>query len=90
MESSFLDLRCKQVINVIDGRNLGHITDIVFSLKTSCILGIIVPNGQNIWNILKPSEPLFIGWECVTKIGSDTILVEITGKSSQNFTLNKK
>ena len=77
MESSFLDLRCKQVVNVIDGRNLGHITDIVFSLNTSCILGIVVPNGQNIWNILKPSDPLFIDWSCVTKIGSDTILVEL-------------
>jgi len=91
MESSFLELRCKDVINTVDGRNLGHIIDIVFSLDSACIIGIVVPGEQSIWNILKPTDPLLIDWKQITKIGEDSILVEISSiPSPTNYILSRK
>lgn len=91
MEISFLDLRCREVVNIVDGRKLGHITDIVIDLSTCQIKGIVVPGECSFWNILKPSNTLFIPFNQVVKIGEDSILVEISGTSSpiNVFTLKK-
>ena len=83
METTFLELRCKEVVNVIDGRRLGHVTDVVFSLSTFCVQGIVVPGEKNGWNIFKKGSELFIPFKQVIKIGEDMILVEVYG-TSQN------
>lgn len=77
MESSFLELRCKEVVNVIDGRKLGHIIDMAFDLCSGRVLGIVVPGEKTGWNIFKNSSQLFIPFGCIGKIGEDTILVEL-------------
>lgn len=79
METTFLELRCKEVVNVIDGRRLGHVTDVVFSLSTFCVQGIVVPGEKNGWNIFKKGCELFIPFKQVIKIGEDMILVEVYG-----------
>ena len=76
MESSFLELRCKEVINVTDGRKLGHIVDLIFDLPTGKICGLVVPGDKNFWNIFKSGNELFIPYNQICKIGDDTILVE--------------
>ena len=83
METTFLELRCKEVVNVIDGRRLGHVTDVVFSLSSFCVQGIVVPGDKNGWNVFKKGNELFIPFKQVLKIGEDMILVEIYG-TSQN------
>ena len=80
MEATFLELRCKEVVNVLDGRRLGHIVDIAFDLQSACVLGIIVPGEKSGWNIFKGTTQLFIPFGCITKIGEDTILVELSGQ----------
>ena len=77
METSFLELRCKEVVNIVDGRNLGHITDIVFDLNTSRVTGVVVPGQQNFWNLFKSGNELFIPFCQICKVGEDSILVEI-------------
>ena len=86
METTFLELRCKEVVNVIDGRRLGHVTDVVFSLSSFCVQGIVVPGEKNGWNIFKKGSELFIPFKQVIKIGEDMILVEVYGttQSPQN------
>ena len=79
VESSFLDLRCKEVINVVDGRRLGHIVDIMFDLVSARILGLVVPGEKSFWNVFKNGNQLFIPYSCIVKIGEDTILVELQG-----------
>ena len=81
MESSFLELRCKEVVNVIDGRKLGLIIDIVFDLVTARVLGIVVPGEKTFWNVFKNSSQFFIPYNCVCKIGEDAILVELRGQT---------
>lgn len=80
MESSFLELRCKEVVNVLDGRKLGHIVDIVFDLATARVLGILVPGEKTGWNVFKAANQLFIPFGCIVKIGEDAILVEVQGQ----------
>jgi YlmC/YmxH family sporulation protein len=77
VETSFLELRCKEVINVVDGRRLGHIIDIIIELNSGRVLGFIVPGDRSFWNVFKSGQELFIPFSQVCKIGEDSILVEI-------------
>jgi YlmC/YmxH family sporulation protein len=73
---SFAELRCKEVVNCIDGKRLGRIIDIVFGARDGRILGIVVPHARkNI--IFRNSEPIFIAWDLVERIGEDILLVKI-------------
>lgn len=75
MESSFLELRCKEVINVTDGTKLGHIVDIVFDLPTGKIKGLVVPLPK--CGLFKSQQHIFIPYNQICKIGNDIILVEM-------------
>lgn len=78
MEASFLELKSKQVINSVDGKCLGHITDIIFDVSTACALGFVVPQqNEGFLGLFKGSKEIFIPFDCVCKIGVDVILVEL-------------
>lgn len=81
MESSFLELRCKEVVNIVDGRKLGHMVDMVIDLMSAKVLGIVVPGEKSFWNVFKSSAGLFIPFNCIVKIGEDAILVELRGSA---------
>lgn len=84
METSFLDLRCKEVINVVDGRKLGHIIDIIFDLNTAKVCGVVVPANKTFWNVFKGDNEIFIPFSQICKIGEDTILVELYSTTRPN------
>lgn len=93
MESSFLELRCKEVVNVVDGKRLGHIVDIVFELASGQIIGLVVPGDKNIWNVFKGGGEVFIPYNQICKIGDDTILVELystTSRPNNTIAFSKK
>ena len=78
MDTSFQELKAKQVINTVDGKCLGHITDIVFDVATACALGFLVPEpNRGFWGMFKGNKDLFIPFNCVCKLGVDVILVEL-------------
>ena len=78
METTFLELKCKQVINVVDGKTLGRIVDIVMDIKTCKVLGLIVPSPTSGWlSCFKSGKEIFIPFDCICKIGIDVILVEL-------------
>lgn len=91
-ECSFLELRCKEVVNVVDGRRLGHVTDVVFDLQTAKITGLVVPGNKSFWNVFKNGTELFIPFTQICKIGDDTILVELYSNTPtiNTFTLPNK
>ena len=74
---SFCELRAKEVIDAVDGRRLGRISDAVFSGCGGGIEGIVVPVTKRGF-FFKPRE-VFIPWCCVKKIGEDVIIVELEG-----------
>ena len=75
-ELAFCELRTKQVINVIDGKCLGRVCDIIFSRHSSKVLGFVVP-GDAAVRFFRRREDMFIPFEKVCKIGIDVILVEL-------------
>lgn len=77
METSFTELRNKEVINVLSGRVLGHINDVIIDLKRHCVLGFMVPGCNSFFNFFKPAQEIFIPFNNICKIGEDVILVEI-------------
>ena len=89
MEISFRELRCKDVINIIDGRNLGRPNDIVFTYPQGCVYGIAVP-GKRGWNVFKRND-IFIPLKNIIKIGADVVLVDLrNSKLLENFHKSKK
>ena len=86
METSFLELKQKQVINICDGKQLGRVCDVVFSFPEGKVQGIVVPGGKGLrWG----RADLFIDLKNVTKIGVDTVLVEIKAAPSKDKKKNK-
>ena len=79
-EISFCELRSKEVVNSTDGKRLGKITDLVFSLQTGLIKGIVTPYNKR--GLFGKNQDIFIPWRCVKKIGEDVILVNINEDGS--------
>lgn len=90
MEVSFSELRSKIVVNLVDGKKLGNITDIIFEQSTAKVLGLIVPCSKNFFSFLKPQQDIFIPYHCICRIGEDTILVELSPRNSQAMSIEKE
>ena len=81
MDTSFLELRCKEVVNVVDGRRLGHI--VVFNLENGYLQGLVVPGEKSSWNFFKSAPELFIPVCQIVKVGEDAVLVELFTNNGQ-------
>ena len=69
-----MELRRKEAINLLDGKRLGKVSDVVFTWPEGKVQGIVVPGGKGFrWG----KADLFIDLRCIKKIGVDVILVEI-------------
>ena len=75
METSFLELRCKNVINVTDGRSLGHIIDIIIDIRTSRVLGLVVPGHKGFFSLFKNTDDIFIPYCNICKIAVSVLYV---------------
>lgn len=75
MDTSYRELKCKDVVNVTDGRNLGRTCDIVFSFPEGKVFGIVVPGKRGL-RFFKNND-LFISLKNVVKIGADVVLVDL-------------
>ena len=70
------DLKVKEVINVIDGKRLGAITDIEIDVESGKLTSIVVPGNGKFLGLFGRNEDVVIPWEKISKIGFDVILVE--------------
>ncbi len=77
-----MELRCKEIVNVVDGRKLGHIVDVVFNLENGCLSGVVVPGDKSFWNVFKNGVELFIPLSQIVKVGEDAVLVELFGNTA--------
>jgi len=82
MDISFCNLRCKDVVNVCDGKNLGNITDIIIDTCCGRVLGIVVPSSKSFFSFFKSNNDIFIPYNRICKIGKDIILVDIFMQNS--------
>ncbi len=73
METSYTELKRKEAVNLIDGKSLGKVCDVVFTWPEGRVQGIVVPGGKGFrWG----KADLFIELRCIRKIGIDVVLVE--------------
>ncbi len=77
--TTFSELKHKEIINVCDGARLGCICDLELDDCTGVISAIVVPGPARFMGLLKGSEELVIPYCRIQKIGGDVILVQIDG-----------
>ncbi|HWR43249.1 YlmC/YmxH family sporulation protein [Sporomusa sp.] len=70
------DLKLKEVINVIDGKRMGNITDIEIDVESGRLTAIVVPGVGKFLGLFGRNEDVVIPWDKINKIGMDVILVE--------------
>ncbi len=75
---SFSEMSRKIVINVADGRELGHVCDMIFN-NCGGVIGFIVPGKKSFFKSITSSDNIFIPWNRIIKIGSDVVLTELVG-----------
>ena len=74
METSFQELKKKEAVNILDGKRLGKVCDVVFTYPEGRVQGIVVPGGRGFhWG----RGDLFIELRQIKKIGIDVILVKL-------------
>lgn len=74
MEISYCELRNKEVVNVLNGKRLGRIIDIIISSRSCRVLGLVVPGCKRFF---KTKDDIFIPWKNIQRIGDDVILVQL-------------
>jgi len=78
-ELTFCELRAKEVVNCADGKKLGKITDIVFTVNGG-LKGIVAPQSKKLFSF--GCQEIFIPFCNIKKIGEDVIIVELPSQFS--------
>lgn len=68
------DLQSKDIVNVIDGKNIGNIIDAKVDEKSGSIISLIVETKGKFMSFNK-TEDTEIRWQSIERIGEDVILV---------------
>lgn len=71
------DFQTKDVINIVDGKRLGQISDLELDLRRGVIDAIIVPGFTRFMGLFGGGTDLIIPWRNIVKIGADVVLVKI-------------
>lgn len=69
------ELQAKDIVNVIDGKKLGRIIDVV--VDGGKMYNLVIEPKRFFLNIFKRGEEVTIKWENIEKIGEDVILVKL-------------
>lgn len=67
------DLQNKNIVNVIDGKNIGNIIDVNIN-SDGTVESLIIENNKNLFSFNRDLDKEII-WKDITKIGEDVILV---------------
>lgn len=76
-------MRYCEVINLCTGQRLGYVSDVDIDVQRGCIISIIVPGPCRFFGLFGREDDYIIPFECITKLGEDIILVEISGAYSR-------
>ena len=71
------DLQSKDIVNVIDGKNIGNIIDVKIDEATGSILSLVIEPNRNFFSFMNKGVDTEINWKNITKIGEDVILVDL-------------
>lgn len=71
------DFQSKDVINIVDGKKLGQISDLELDLRQGRIESIVVPNTGRFFGFFGGGTDMVVPWRNIVKIGMDVILVKL-------------
>ncbi|UUZ96079.1 YlmC/YmxH family sporulation protein [Paenibacillus sp. P25] len=71
------DFQTKDVINIVDGKRLGQVSDLELDLRNGRIEAIVVPNSPRFFGLFGASTDVVIPWKNIVKIGMDVVLVKL-------------
>jgi YlmC/YmxH family sporulation protein len=71
------DFQSKDVINIVDGKKLGQISDLELDLRQGRIDSIVVPNSSKFFGFFGGGTDVVIPWRNIVKIGMDVVLVKL-------------
>jgi len=73
------DFQTKDVINIVDGRKLGQVSDLELDLRQGRIDSIVVPSYTKFFGLFGGGAggDMIIPWQNIVKIGADVVLVRI-------------
>ncbi len=71
------DLQNKEIVNVIDGKNIGNIIDVKINEESGEIVSFVIEPSKNFFSLFNKNGDTEIKWNNITKIGEDVILVKM-------------
>lgn len=71
------DFQTKEVVNIVDGKRLGQITDLEIDLRQGRVEAIVVPGQTKFFGFLGGGNEYIIPWRNIVKIGKDVVLVRL-------------
>ena len=72
------DLQNKNIVNILDGKNIGNIIDVKIDESNGEIQSLIIEPSKNVFSFFNKNMDTEIRWENITKIGEDVILVKLS------------
>jgi YlmC/YmxH family sporulation protein len=73
--SRISEFQAKDVVNVSDGKVLGHIGDLEINTTTGKIDSMIIPGNGRMMGLFGRESDIVISWRNIVRIGTDVILV---------------
>lgn len=70
------ELQDKDVVNVIDGKKIGNIIDIIID-NDGTMKGLIIEKSKFLISMFTAKDEIEISWKQIEKIGEDVILVKV-------------
>lgn len=76
------EIRDKEVINILDGKSLGFVSDIEIDLSRGRVEALIVPAQKSLFGMFTSNDEYIIKWKDIKRIGEDVILAEVRSTCS--------
>lgn len=80
--SKISEFQSKDVVNVSNGKVLGHIGDLEINPVTGKIEALIIPGGGKMMGLFGRESDIVIAWRNIVRIGTDVILVRMNENKS--------
>lgn len=71
------EFQTKEVVNIMDGKRLGQISDLEIDLRNGRVDSIIVPGPSRFLGFFQSGNDYVIPWRNIVKIGKDVVLVRL-------------
>lgn len=70
------DLRCKDVINLHDGRRLGYVCDVDINTSNACVEALVIYGRPRFFGLFGREDDIVIKWSNIRSIGDDIVIVD--------------